>query len=47
VFRFNRRFYPMVGFQKLLGISSMVAGPTYKGLYKGTWHHPNQIGQSA
>jgi hypothetical protein len=33
----------MVGFQKLLGISSMVGGPTYKGLYKKTWAHPNAI----
>jgi transposase-like protein len=41
VFRFNRRFYPMAGFQTLLGLSSKVEYPTYKGLYSGEWKHPN------
>jgi len=41
MFRFNRRFYPMAGFRTILGLSSKVEYPTYKGLYKGKWHHPN------
>lgn len=41
VFRFNRRHYPMSGFKSLLGLSSQVDFPTYKGLYEGTWEHPN------
>lgn len=41
VFRFNRRFYPMAGFRTIFGLSSKVEFPTYKGLYKGTWVHPN------
>ena len=40
-FRFNRRFYPMAGFRTILGLSSRVEYPTYKGLYKGEWQHPN------
>lgn len=41
VFRFNRRRTPMAAFQTLLGIGSHRTGPTYEGLYKGTWIHPN------
>lgn len=41
VFRFNRRFYPMAGFRTILGLSSKVKYPTYQGLYKGKWAHPN------
>lgn len=39
VFRFNRRFYPMTAFASILGISMKTVGPTYKGLYDGTWDH--------
>lgn len=41
VFRFNRRFYPMAGFRTILQLASKVEFPTYKGLYEGTWQHPN------
>lgn len=41
VFRFNRRFYPMTAFHSVLGIAVRVEGPTYEGLYRGTWRHPN------
>ena len=41
VFRFNRRKTPMAAFQTILGIGSHVRGPTYEGLYQGTWRHPN------
>jgi transposase-like protein len=41
VYRFNRRFYPMSGFRSLLGLVPVVRYPTYKGLYKGRWKHPN------
>lgn len=41
VFRFNRRFYPMSAFHSVLGIAVRTAGPTYDGLYEGTWRHPN------
>ena len=40
VFRFNRRFYPMSAFNSVLGIGMQVEGPSYDGLYKGTWTHP-------
>jgi hypothetical protein len=39
VFRFNRRFYPMVSFNSVLGIGTIVEGPTYEGLYSGEWEH--------
>jgi transposase-like protein len=42
VFRFNRRNTPMAAFQTVLGIGSHVPGPTYEGIYEGTWHHPNR-----
>lgn len=41
-FRFNRRFYPFNAFNSLLGIASHVEGPTYEGLYKGEYQHPNE-----
>jgi transposase-like protein len=41
-FRFNRRKTPMAAFQTALGIGARVAGPTYRGLYRGRWAHPNQ-----
>ena len=40
VFRFNRRFWPMVAFDSVLKIAARVGAPTYAGLYEGTWHHP-------
>jgi transposase-like protein len=43
VFRFNRRFYPMAGFQTILGLSSKVSFPTYKSLYSGKYEHPNPV----
>jgi hypothetical protein len=39
-FRFNRRFYPFNAFRSLLGIGTNGEGPTYDGLYEGTWKHP-------
>ncbi len=33
VFRFNRRFWPMVAFDSMLGIAVHAAAPTYAGLY--------------
>jgi transposase-like protein len=39
VFRFNRRFYPMPAFASVLGICVNLVGPTYRGLYDGTWDH--------
>jgi len=38
-FRFNRRFYPFNAFRSLLGIGTNGEGPTYDGLYEGTWKH--------
>lgn len=46
VFRFNRRFYPMTAFASVLGIGVNLVGPTYRGLYDGTWDHsvqPNKV----
>ena len=40
VFRFNRRFWPLVAFDSVLKIAARVESPTYAGLYKGTWRHP-------
>ena len=33
VFRFNRRFWPMVGFDSVLKIATQVKTPTYRGIY--------------
>lgn len=46
VFRFNRRKTPMAAFQTILGIGSHATAPTYKGLYTGTWGHPNPKARS-
>ena len=40
VFRFNRRFYPMTGFNSVLGLASRSVPPTYEELYSGEWQHP-------
>jgi transposase-like protein len=40
VFRFNRRFWPMAGFDSLLGIAVRTMAPTWDGLYTGDWAHP-------
>jgi hypothetical protein len=40
VFRFNRRFYPMTGFNSVLGLAARTVPPTYEALYSGTWVHP-------
>ena len=40
VFRFNRRFWPMVAFDSVLGIAVHATAPTYAGLYEGAWEHP-------
>jgi len=40
-FRFNRRKTPMAAFQTVLGLGTQVEGPTYEGIYQGTWVHPN------
>jgi len=36
VFRFNRRFWPMVAFDSVLKIAARTEAPTYAGLYQGT-----------
>ena len=40
VFRFNRRFWPVVAFKSALAIATKQEAPTYDGLYDGTWAHP-------
>jgi transposase-like protein len=40
VFRFNRRFWPMVALDSVLGIAVRAEAPTYAGLYEGSWRHP-------
>lgn len=40
VFRFNRRFWPMVAFDSALRIAVKSEAPTYAALYRGTWEHP-------
>lgn len=40
VFRFNRRFWPTAAFDAVLRIGTRHAGPTYAGIYQGTWVHP-------
>jgi hypothetical protein len=40
VFRFNRRFYPMMAFSSALGLAAHASAPTYKNLYSGDWTHP-------
>ncbi len=41
VFRYNRRGNLQAAFQTLLGLTTKVEGPTYRGLYEGTFRHPN------
>lgn len=41
VFRFNRRFWPMVAFDSVLKIAARVEAPTYWGLYHGVRRPPN------
>ncbi len=41
VFRFNRRFWPMVTFDSVLKIAARVEKPTYRDLYESTRAHPN------
>jgi transposase-like protein len=40
VFRFNRRFWPLVAFDSVRKIAARVKPPTYEQLYKGMWDHP-------
>jgi transposase-like protein len=40
VFRFNRRFHPMAGFNAILGLAARTLSPTYEELYSGIWEHP-------
>ena len=41
VFRFNRRFYPMMtAFNSVLGLAARSVPPTYASLYSGEWEHP-------
>ena len=47
VFRFNRRFYPMTSFASVLGIGATAEAPTYRGIYKGKWKHPNPARRKA
>jgi transposase-like protein len=41
VFRFNRRFYPMIAFHSAQGIGTQARAPTYDALYRGDWERPN------
>jgi transposase-like protein len=42
-FRYNRRRNLWAAFQTLLGLTDKVEGPTYKGLYEGTFKHKNPV----
>lgn len=42
-FRFNRRFWPTVAFDSILGIGIRVRAPTYEALYRGKWSHPGAV----
>jgi transposase-like protein len=42
-FRYNRRRNLWAAFQTLLGLTAKVEGPTYEGLYKGTFRHKNPV----
>ena len=39
VFRFNRRFWPLVAFDSVLKIAARTKSPTYERLYKGPCDH--------
>jgi len=43
VFRFNRRFWPMVAFDSVLKIAVRVEAPTHLDLYDGERTHPNPV----
>jgi transposase-like protein len=45
-FRFNRRFYPMIAFNSVLGLAVRTVPPTYESLYSGVWVHPGGQPQS-
>jgi predicted RNA-binding Zn-ribbon protein involved in translation (DUF1610 family) len=40
VFRFNRRFHPMTGFNSILGLAVKTISPTYEEIYSGSYEHP-------
>jgi len=40
VFRFNRRFHPMSGFNSVLGLAAQTVSPTYEQIYSGAFEHP-------
>lgn len=42
VFRFNRRFYPMTGFNSVLGIATRVKAQSYEAFYSGERMHPDR-----
>jgi hypothetical protein len=44
VFRFNRRFWPMVGFDSVLKIAARVESLTYSNIYKSAQTHTNPVG---
>ncbi|NQW20629.1 MAG: IS1595 family transposase [Chloroflexi bacterium] len=46
VFRYNRRGNLQQAVQTLLGLTSKVDGPTYRGLYEGTFEHKNPVSKS-
>jgi hypothetical protein len=41
VFRFNRRFWPMVAFDSVLKIAARVKALTYRDFYQGAQAHTN------
>jgi transposase-like protein len=41
-FRFNRRHTPQAAFRSLLGVGTRVTGPTYAGIYSGSYEHDDQ-----
>jgi hypothetical protein len=41
VFRFNRRFWPMVAFDSVLKIAARVESLTYRGFYENVQTHTN------
>ena len=40
VFRFNRRFYPMIAFNSVLGIGVRIEVPACEDFYRSEWCHP-------
>jgi hypothetical protein len=40
VFRFNRRFHPMAGFNSILGLAVKTVSPTYAEIFSGALEHP-------